>query len=49
MAFDVLLSTTFLKQIEILRFFHERLQEHPAMCFDIHFFYKNLVVLHHGG
>ena len=38
MTFDILFSTVFVKQIGILRFLQLRLQENPALSFDMYLF-----------
>ena len=52
MAFDVLnLSTALVKEIRILRFLQYKDYKTIllfALCFEMYFFDKNLIVLHHG-
>ena len=52
LAFDVFLSTAFVKQIEILRFLQFKYQNVIllfALCFDTFFLYKNQIFFHHGN
>ena len=52
LAFDVFLSTAFVKQLEILRFLQFKYQNVIllfALCFDTFFLYKNQIFFHHGN